>query len=375
MIDFNFDSANLFLVLLYISSLFIIICVNYNKNVNLPWTKQNNERSFSLLLLFVIFSVCNYVSSDFFHYRDIVRYYDFSTNAYNHGEPIYGVIAYIVRRNYLLFRIIVWGGASLITYFTFRRFSVNSYYAIYFLLATDIKLFAYSRSILAMSIFFLGLSFLCVPYKRKLLGYLLGVTLIASSYQFHHSMIILICIAPIILLPYNKLTLYLGLILIPIIAYQLQGLFYDLVDSDILNYDDVATKALRYGEREGVVNNIIGTLHNYLDNGIVYYQLLLSGYILFNKNNSCYDGLKFISLRNLFKVTIAILAISLIFSLSAIESTTFVVRIFRMTMIPTIILFVGLREMGLVSIRQYKLIFLLGVISQFWSLLFVLKSV
>ena len=152
MIDFSWTQATLPTVTL---SLFLYVCFvlcffRYTRSR----VTLNNSISLGLWLYAFVLVVYVCVDNDWYHYQQIISDYDFSSRARNHGEKVYGVIARLVDRNYLLFRIIVWGGALLITTLTFKRFKINLNNAVYFIIAAFLLKFSYARATLAMHVIF-----------------------------------------------------------------------------------------------------------------------------------------------------------------------------------------------------------------------------
>ena len=167
MIDFSWTGCtrglSVFFVFLY--TLFVVLY--YRKNVT-NFSFQKNRGDFLMILFAVVLIIIVAASdqSDWFAYQRIVKDYDFTPGAYHHMEPIYGFIIRIVNRNYLLFRIIVWGGAFLLVGLTFKRFEINQNVSIFLLVTAFLLTFNYARATLAMACYYYGLSFLIKPIKE-----------------------------------------------------------------------------------------------------------------------------------------------------------------------------------------------------------------
>lgn len=158
------DTSLVFLLLFI-----LFIALYYKKNIVL--NPQKNIRVGQLVLSILLIVIVSASSgSDWFSYQQMVWNYDFSNGATNYGEPVYGYIARFTERNYLLFRLIVWGGAFLCALQAFKRMRINVNMAAFMLIAAFLLRFNYARASLGMAIYFLGLSFLISPYRKKVNG-------------------------------------------------------------------------------------------------------------------------------------------------------------------------------------------------------------
>lgn len=214
------------------------------------------------ILLFFTFVVTSWTNGDWHHYMTYVRSY---TGSGSTGlESFYEWVIQITHQNYLLFRIVVWGLATFFLCKSVKNYGVNLYMAILFLFIIYIDYFDYSRAALGISCYMCGFSLL-VSDKKSNLKKILSLAIIACSYFFHRSMLVLIALTVFIMVPINKRTI------IPIFAVlffafaAFKGLMIDVLN-DVMNSEDegMASRAILYGtaERKSLIGNasFLGTI-------------------------------------------------------------------------------------------------------------------
>ena len=336
MLDFPFEesSFNTSIYCLIIYSAFVLYNFRSSRRSN-----YNDDSGFSVdkkikwIVGFIIVTFC--VQGDFFHYMDRVHNYDFTPGSFQAMETIYGPIIQLVQRNYLLFRVIVWGGAYLLFIMTCNRFNVNINNASFILIACFAVTFSYARATMAMACYFYGLSFFCKPYKNKLLGYILGISMIYLSYMFHQSALFLILMTVLLFIPLNRLTFSLLLISLPIIIYYARNYFQLLLlDDTILENDELNSKLESYSMKESIES----TTRKILMDGFNYarfYLGLIVGLIAFIINQKKWQYST--AIFRLFKITLGIILGATFFLFFDLENQIFFYRFLNMSMIPIII--------------------------------------
>lgn len=363
MIDFPFDEPCLFSSLICVAIYAFNIFFNKIDIIYPDYYSYTKGKQVATILLITIFVAIFCLDGDFFHFLLVVRYFDFSVGAYNYGEPVYHLLTSFVHSNYLLFRLIVWGGAFLIFCLTAKRFNIPVYYAAVLLFATYPVTFCYARVSLAMAIYFLGASFFCSPIENKKIGYLLGFFIIILSNYFHTSIIVLAALTVVFFLPVNKRTVFLVLILLPIIAQIAQRFFIDMaVDADSIENVDRAKRIVRNAESE--------------NNGLFYFSLSAPGVFLHKTLNyvSFYVPNIIISrvclkhldelpsdVVGLFKIMISTLLLSTVFIFFSSGSSVMIYRVLYMTMIPIILLTCKLNYINYLSIKTYHWLIYPGI--------------
>lgn len=366
MFDFSWSEHTLINVLYCIFTYGLFIVVFYRRNAtNAPFPRTKLNRWMAVFAVLLIISAC--IDTDWFHYREMVYDYDFSLGASNYGEPIYRYIIDWVGQNYFLFRLIVWGLAFLLTCIAIHRFDVNINLAVFFLIAVFLIKFNYARATLGMASFYVGLSYLLKPKKGHLVLSLICMAVFFwGAYEFHHSMLILLLLAPLVVfLPMDKpYILLLALLALPFIASILNDSFL-LVDQ--LDNEYLSDKLNRYLDKEGKRANILGMIQSSINYGVFIIPFVLDTVALSKKHRAVSS-----TMIKLYRFTISILVLAASFLFMGLESRLFVYRILFMSFIPLTILTVYLYENRLMSRRSYKIIIWWGISAVSLSLLVLL---
>lgn len=373
MIDITYTELTLGLS---ITCLVIFLVITASNWYPCTWPGEDRplapERKLYFTLSFFAFSLFCCINSDFFHYQEMVWQYDFTSGAMNHGEPIYGAIIELVGKNYLLFRIIVWGSALFIIRLTFHRFCIDSYVAQFFLFSCFFLTFSYARASLAMAIYFYGLSFLLVPSERsQLFNIICGIGLIISSYFFHHSMLIAIILTIVCIWPFNKWILISIIVSLPIIIRVFDLLFFPILSSqDFFAGDDTMSKFSRYVEAERETANWKGHLQD-----IISYLRFFAPLIVLSIAQYIRKEIEVPSyIDRLFKITFSLIVISLLFLSLGLDNKVFFYRILFMTYIPLTILIAFHVHEGSISRRMFIALTIYGILSQLYSFFIVTYS-
>ena len=366
MFDFTWSEHTLVNVLYCIITYGLFIVVFYKRYVtNALYQRTNPNRWMLFFALLLIITAC--FDTDWFHYREMVYDYDLTIGADNYGEPVYRFIIELVGKNYLLFRLVVWGLAFGLTCFAFRRFEVNINWAVFFLVAVFIIKFNYARSTLGMACFYVGLSYLIKPTKRHYVLSLICVALFFwGAYEFHHSMLILVLLAPLVVfLPMDKpLILIIVLLALPFIASILND---SIILVDQLDNEYLSEKLQRNLERESVRANILGTIRSIINYGVFVFPLFVDSFVLL-KNHEVVSS----SMIRLYRFTLSVAILAFSFFFMGLESRLFIYRILFMSFIPLTILTVYLYEKHLMSRKSYKVIIWWGILAVSVTLLVLL---
>lgn len=344
MIHFPFDfpmtqpsvGTSLYCILMY--AICCIISYHKTKRYNLAAvSKLSTKHIISYILLVGFLFITNCLNGDFFHLMEHVHNYVYISGYYNYGEPIYQTIAQFVSSNYLLFRTIVWGGAFLAFVLTAKRMNVSVYLAIAILCLCYNVTFSYGRVTAAIAIYFLGLSFLCRPIRIKILSYAIGGIIILFSWQFHTSGLIMLLMTAMLFLPVKRWSIWVVIVLIPVAAALGKDLFFMFAFDDATD-DFMANKMLSYSDRE-----VRAGIAKYMLNLINYSAFLIPMYISY-KTIFVKNKLKNIDVGiiRMFKVTFGLTYTAVSFLLFGETFFTFFYRILNMTMIPIVIIVVGL---------------------------------
>ena len=365
MIDFNWTESTLGLSLFFLLSYILFVIAFYKRCVYRPlWRRKNTNTLLALFAFFLIIIVSENSGSDWYNYQHMVWNYDLTGWEGNHGERVYYYIIRFVNKNYLLFRLIVWGGAFGLTCMFFKRMDININIAIYFIIAVFLIRYNYSRSILAMASYFYGLSFMIKPLKEQnVLNILIVLLFMLGAYVFHHSLLPLLLLSLVMYFPLNKpFVLFILVVLLPIIAAIIMS-YFNIIDTFEDEY--LTERFNRYVTQERDGANIFGRIANVLMYGAFAIPIVLTTITIF-KNRNLVD----ITMTRLYRVMIAITLFSLSFLFMGLMSTIFTYRYLFMTTIPIAILAVYLYTNRMMSKKKYAMIVIWGIISNIQLLLY-----
>jgi hypothetical protein len=364
MIDLTWTKTTVGLVLFFTILYLLFVFLYYKKYAYKP---QFQHKKLDIVLAFYAFILILIVApnegSDWFSYQEHVWQYDFKS-LYQHYEPIYGVIIGLVNKNYLLFRIIVWGGAFLLTCYAFKRFKVNRNLGIFFIITVFLLTFNYARSTLGMSCYCVGLSLLLKPTKGyTLINYLFALFFFFCAYSFHHSLLILVGMTFAIFLPLDRPVIIIAaLLLVPTAAAIMYG-YFELAEN--LGDEDVSEKLRLYEEVEKASWNLNGTIRYAIQYGAFYFPIIVNT-IAVIKNKNQLEAV-YIRINN---VILATVLASTAFLFMGFDNLIFVYRILFMTMIPSSILTVFLYQNKFLKRRMYTAVLLWGVAGTLFPLLY-----
>ena len=342
MFNYSFTETSLWLntycLLVYLT---VIFFGTRRALINKPLTVKEKPLYLLILGCFLLFLVSCFINADFFSYQNYVK--EFNVNDSNYLGALDYVLL-IVGKRYILFRMVVWWGALFLVLKTNKRLGLDNYIVVYCLFAMFILTFCYARATLAMSIYYFGYSFLCKPIeKHKTISVVLGLAIIVSSFFFHKSMAVLIALTPIILFPLNKKTIFLSLILFPLLAGAVSSMFFSILDTQAIEDELIMGKMEGYSDRD--YSN----------------ELNLRGFILTWINYLSIYAIVFIELKqivsskkkiipkeyvNLIKITVGVVFFATLLLFLDIPNTIFYYRILFMALIPATLCFCYLYRKG-----------------------------
>ena len=366
MIDFTFTQGSLALALYCTLFYALLIIPNYRTCTDTysDDVHSNNAR-FIFFLGVLVYSVSCSINGDFYHYQDIVKNYDFTPGARNHGEVVYKYIIAFVNKNYLLFRIIVWGSALVIFWKTLKRFEIDNYKVTFFMVATYILVFSYARSSLAMSLYFFGVSYIIKP--NTYFSYIYGLTLILASFFFHHSIIVAIVLTPIIWINLTKEKIIIVTILFSIILF----LFPNFIENTLLkflltNNEELYNQLDFYSKREVESINWKGVIYEFSGYATFFFPLCVCVKTIYFNTEKCIEK----EYEKIFRIVIGLTMIAMSFLLLDLQGKVFFYRILYMTFIPLSIIVCHLVNNGLIEENLFKKIINVGIFAQMYRLLY-----
>jgi len=351
MFDFTITKESLTIAYPFFSlSLYLAIFVIFKNATNYSY----KNRLKALWCFILIFSIAAFYDGDFYHYKFIVQ--NFNIIFLPHLEKIYIHIILFVNNNYLLFRLIVWGGALLITSFVFKRLNLgNLYLYIYVFFILYIIRFAYVRAALAYAFYFFGFSFLIKQYSNKCLSYILGLSLIYISSYFHNSAILLVAMTLLLIVPLNKKTLLLTIVLLPSIYTLFDDFFNYLLTQDNLGTNGIVSKKINGYTEGGEIERSVRQYLMLLGETITFYGYFIYILVLYYKNNH-----EDIILVSCFKIVMGVLFIAFFLFILGTGSQYLFPRIMEMVYIPMVIIICRSYELGLLKQVNLKNILYIG---------------
>lgn len=328
-----------------------------------------------LILLFCAFAFWN---TDYYHYREtldtINSHYSYD-DQYTHMENIYMWIYDVCGRYYTLFRVVVWGVAYL--FFIIASKKLEIYNSLTVLLFTIIFLltFSYARVSLGMASFFLG----CILLFQKqswLRNVIIAALLCVLSYFSHKSMIALLCLLPFSFIKYNKWLWLLVMAAVFFVANkysdQITLLLFGSVDyMDETNdlYDTFAS-ASTYGEAYLYQRVGMGEL---VQNMLQYSSIVVPLIMMLNKRIYTYLQ-SHIQCRVIYNVALLITIVAISLGILVSFSSPMCYRYLYMAYMPIVLLVSLLFKEKLVSTKQLYVILILGSLSAWYRLFYVVYN-
>lgn len=221
-------------------------------------------------------------SGDFAYYGIAFR-----NGSYNfHLEDFYKWLWDAVDRNYLTWRAIVWGAATILLLLSIKRLNVNTYFAAFIFVITQWYFFGTMRNMLGFMAMFYGVIVMLSRGSalRKMPEFIIGAAFIFASIFLHRSMFAYVAFMVLALIPFGKRTMAIGLGVFPFLyasVYALSRYVLLYIGAD----EEAITHANGYLRSE-VVNTTMQNFNNIVIFTSYAYLLWL---IVRNRSN---DGLR-----------------------------------------------------------------------------------
>ena len=166
-------------------------------------------------------------------------------------EDIYVWIAQNLSPNYLIFRLIIWGGAFGLYLRIINQINVSRYLALLFFGTIYILWFSYARVSLSMSIAYFGLLLMTGNKRPNVLYFLIGILITGGAYFFHKSAAfgIAMVLVSLILNRNIKWGIRLCIILFPILIVILRSYMGQILYADSYITDDTTMQYMQIGQR------------------------------------------------------------------------------------------------------------------------------
>lgn len=324
------------------------------------------------LILCVIFCLFSFWGTDWFNYFDFFP--NLQSGDKGHMEDVYVWIARNLSPNYLIFRLIIWGGAFYLFILILKSLDISEDLVLLFFVVYSIIWFSYTRATIAMTIAFLGGS---IMYRKEkhFLSFIIGSVLLFVSTYFHKSAMFVI---PIVYMAYlfdvnAKLALRLTILLLPIIVVYANSFVDQLMLTDIDNttdnmFSEYMISGQHYLSYEKKITGLGAIIRNVLERTPYYIIAFLGFKTLASDWN---EDIPF-NIRSFIIIQILIVVFSsvLLFDFNG-NTQILYVRFLRYDAIPTVIVMAYLYELGIYSRIVDASIYIAGF-GSVYSLLYAL---
>lgn len=355
--NFDGDAVPMWLQLTFWLLYMLVFAYAFKKTV-LSWHKSSRFKDVTWLfaIFFTLFTIFYCVNDDYFQYRE---WLDVPSLCYWGKEKFYFYAILLCRSlqfdyPYELFRLIVWGGAVFIAYYTFRMYRrlMLPGLALLLLFVFHAGSFSYARASLAMAVYFFGIAM--VLRHNGSIPKLLGIGIALSSYYFHHELLIAIAALPFLFLSFEKKSSsVLSIILLVIVIYAVSFIGSNLQFLDEMFDNDDLTSRIENINEKGQGTFRFSTLINYLKYFYPFY--LITKYFWKKKVPK--------SIAGMYRITCGILMLSIAFMVVYGLRSVYTYRVLYMAMIPlTLLIDYGFCH-GYFKKRHLLLMLLLAVLS------------
>ena len=190
-----------------------------NRQIKTTYNNQQQNIYFIGGCLIIIYSTFGFNSGDFRHYAEL--YNDLVKSQFIvHVEPFYFWLCKILPNDYYLWRLMIWGSATIFLIKTFKRINTNPQFALLIFTLILMMYFHNPRQTLGYTVLYYGITLLFYHKENKQTkpyNMLIGLIWVSLSFFLHKSMFIFILLMAFSLIPLGKKLLILSLIAFPIV--------------------------------------------------------------------------------------------------------------------------------------------------------------
>ena len=356
---YSFDESSIpYWIRILFWGIYMVVFIYTVWKTQLSATKNKQRKGVTFLLgvFFALYAVFYCINPDYFRYREWLNVTDIDL----WGKEEFYIYTVLFCRMlpfdypFEVFRLIVWGGAVLMAWFTFRRYRqiLLPGLTLLFLFVFYSSTFCYARASLAMAIYFFGVSLLL--HSSKVIIKVLGLALAVSSVAFHQEMLIGIALLPSLLIPFEKKsTLFLSVIILitAIIAISYVNTHLQIFDT-MLEDDELSSKIEEFNDDEQGAFRL-STLVKYLNYFYPFFVITL-----------CFWKRKAVSsIAGIYRITYAIIMASVAFMVVFGLRSVFVYRVLYIAMIPLALLIGYGYCNGYFKKRQFLIMMILTLLS------------
>ena len=224
--------------------------------------KNNNiKKGISFFfILYILNSIFAFWEWDTYHswgdFKYARSFENFEMTSY---EPVYNWLASITHYNYFIWRAVIWVPTCLLIFHVGKKLNLLNRNLLVSLVLFCV--FTYSaRNLLGIVLLLLGAVMI---FDSKTSSRIIGILLIVASYYFHKSMFITILFAILSLLPQNKMSITVLIVLFPL-ATQAAGYIINHINSGelLMSLGETDYTVYLYVNQERVRSTSLGILRN-----------------------------------------------------------------------------------------------------------------
>lgn len=224
----------------------------------------NRKGKYDLIgIITILFCTFAFSTADTYHYEVLYN----NMTLYNtclHVEDFYFWLLSILPNNFYIWRLAIWGTATLIYIKVCKINNLDNRIVGLIFPLILLQQFAVTRGCLGITLFLLGASILIKRKQPNKTSYLLSVCAIVASLFLHKSLPLFIAIATLALVPLNKKTFIILIILFPIFRGFVIPFVFDFLGSGLFS-EDTTSFATKFLEQEKSERNILGTIRLIID--------------------------------------------------------------------------------------------------------------
>lgn len=260
--------------------LWIILVLVYRSEY---FKRTNIKGSYGLIgVIAIVYGTFAFSSEDTYNYEFI---YDkmLLYKVRVHIEEFYYWLVQVLPQNYYIWRLAIWGTSALIYIKVCKVNKLDSRIVGFIFPLILLQQFSITRGCLGIALFLLGISIFFKQDRQNKALYLWAVCAIVASSFLHKSLPLFIAIATLALIPLNKKTFILLLILFPILREVVIPFVFDFIGSGFFDKETAsfATSYLEDEKSEMNLNGLLRSFFEYIPRFLIFYALIK--YFVFKK--------------------------------------------------------------------------------------------
>ena len=251
--------------------------MNNREEKNRHYSKNNKRGIVLLFVLFLLYSLFIFYGGDNARYENFVTSNGTTSEPELGGiDPLYAVLANMTAGNFVLWKLIVYGTALLLTFWALKRLNALNYLALFAFTTFCLSSYGATRGVLACSILVLAISFIT---DRSIILKAAGVLLAVFSISAHSSMILPVLLLPLSLVKLDNRKIVILLIMFPVLLSFYNALYPALFSNESLMDMQTGYKLQTYTdetENVGSGSSLLMSLHLFLDYIVIIMSLFYS---------------------------------------------------------------------------------------------------